>query len=151
VQLEGGRVEDQRLDERDDPGVQRNEVNDGPRDVGQRDVGSTASGRHGDPGHLLGLDAGGDHGVAEQRRRDVEALDHSAQALPERLTARAQHPQPAEQRQRSREPPEPRPFDRLGDPNRSTSPCQPHEPPDPPGYEDRALEPAYLAVQRHEE
>jgi hypothetical protein len=88
MQVAGGgieRIERKRPHERDYAGVEGNEVEDGAEDARQGDIAATPPRRQGDAGELLGLDAGGDRRIPEQRRGDAEARHGLAQAVPEKL------------------------------------------------------------------
>ena len=66
------RPERQRLDERDDAGVERREVNDRSGDAAEADLGPSPTRRDREAGEFLGLDRRRQRGVAEQRLRNAE-------------------------------------------------------------------------------
>src|SRR5215218_265338 len=157
MEMESVAVELERLDEGDHARIEGDEVDDGPDDVAQGDIATSAPGRYGDPCDLLSLHTGGDHRVAKQRLRDPEALHDPADPLPQRLAADAEQGDAAdERRQRSSQ------AARLagrggrglrvlgrnqGSPRAQESDEREHEPAD----EQAAVEPAELAVEREGE
>jgi hypothetical protein len=74
MKVERRGIKRQRLDQRNHPRVEGDEVHDRPGDVAERELGLSAFGRYGNPFDLLRLDRGRDRGIAQQRVRDAEAI-----------------------------------------------------------------------------
>ena len=80
--MHGRVVEVQWEDERQNPGVERQEMNRGAADVGNRHIRPATTRRNRDAADLLDFGEGGDGRIAEQGRRDTKAGDDTVQAVP---------------------------------------------------------------------
>ena len=147
VQVTVCSVEFQGLDQRDHTGVQCDEVNDRPGDVGNAEIAATPPGRHRHADDLLALNAGGDCRVAEQGLRDTEAIHHAAQPLGQQVAA------DGENRETSQEPRQrPAPFLGLLPLERLTAGAgEAEDRYQEPDDEQRAVDPGQLAIEREQQ